>query len=427
MKIAIAGYGIEGKSSYNYFAAQGHAITILDQRSEIADVPEGAQAIMGEHAFDDLAAFDMVIRTPSLPPARLRGAKTIWSATNEFFAKCPAPIIGVTGTKGKGTTSSLIASILEKSGKKVHLVGNIGKPALEALDSVQTEDVVVYELSSFQLWDIEKSPHIAVVLMIEPDHLDVHATFDEYIHAKQNIVRFQTENDIIIFNAENTYSSEITAISKALKIPIPTNETVHVTDGFFWYGEQRLCPVESLKIPGSYHLHNASAAIAATWPYVKDGEVIAAGLGSFAGLPHRLNLVRKINGVSYYDNSIATTVGSVVADIKAFKQPKIIILGGSSKGIVDFEAIADASAKFNVKKAILIGEQAPKIQEALVEYKVPFENLGSNTTMSEVVRCAQQQAQPGDIVLLSPGCASYDMFKSYADRGDQFVRAVNEL
>lgn len=427
MKVAIAGYGVEGRASYEYFTRQGHEVVILDERSEIPNLPADAEVRFGETAFSGLEEFDMVVRTPSLKPAVLKSAKKIWSATNEFFAHCPAPIIGVTGTKGKGTTCSLIASILEKSGKTVHLVGNIGKPALEVFDSVQPEDIVVYELSSFQLWDIEKSPHVAIVLMIEPDHLDIHATFDEYTHAKQNIVRFQAENDLTIFNAENIYSSAIAAISRAVKVPIPTAQTVHVTEGFFWYGGQKLCPVESLKLPGAHNLDNACAAIAAVWPYVQDGPTIAAGLEGFTGLPHRLKFIREVDGVKYYDDSIATTVGSAIAAMKAFTQPKIIILGGSSKGVVNFEDIASTAARSGVKKALLIGEQAPKIQEALEKHSVPYENLGDTITMAGVVGRAHQLATSNDVVILSPACASFGMFKSYADRGDQFVQAVNGL
>jgi UDP-N-acetylmuramoylalanine--D-glutamate ligase len=427
MNIAIAGYGVEGKSSYNYFLAQGHTITILDQRSEIDGLPANAKVVLGKNAFSDLEKFDMVVRTPSLSPEALKSAKKIWSVTNEFFAHCPASIIGVTGTKGKGTTSSLIASILKKSGKNVHLVGNIGKPALDVLDSVSADDVVVYELSSFQLWDIEKSPHIAVVLMIEPDHLDVHASFEEYIQAKQNIVRFQTSNDIVVFNNENNYASTIAASSDAHKIPIQTGESVHVADGYFCNGGEIICSTENLKLPGAHNQDNACAAIAAIWPYVQDGRVIAEGMKDFTGLPHRLKFTREVNGVKYYDDSIATTAGSAIAAMKSFSEPKIIILGGASKGEVDYEALTLAAAKSNVKKVLLIGEQASKIQKPFEKYGVMYENLGSNIMMTQVVQRAFELATPNDVVLLSPAHASYDMFNNYADRGDQFVQAVNEL
>lgn len=429
MKVAIAGYGVEGKSSYRYFLAQGHDVAILDkQTGSTADLPEGARHVsLGANAFDDLAEFDIVIRTPSMPPELLKKAPKIWSATNEFFAHCPAPIIGVTGTKGKGTTCSLITAILKRAGKTVHLVGNIGIPALDVLPHIAKDDIVVFELSSFQLWDLQKSPHVAVVLMIEPDHLDVHTTFEEYTQAKQNIVRFQTQNDITIFNAENVYSASIASASRGQKIPVPSAEAVYVKDDYFWHKEQKICPVSSLKIPGVHNQDNACAAITGAWLYVQDPGVISQGLSDFTGLPHRLKLVREVDGVAYYDDSIATTVGSAIAAMKAFTQPKIIILGGSSKGVANFEDIASTAAVTGVKHAVLIGDQAPKIQELLEKHKIANTNLGSNITMSEVVKHASALAAPGDVVILSPACASFGMFKSYSDRGDQFIAAVNEL
>ena len=427
MNIAIAGYGIEGKSNYRYFSKLGHDITILDENPNVADLPEGAPVRLGENAFQNLADFDMVIRGGASVPPKLKGARKIWSATNEFLEKCPAPVIGVTGTKGKGTTTSLIAAILKAAGKTVHVVGNIGVAPLDALSTITQDDIVVYELSSFQLWDAEKSPHIAVVLMIEPDHLDVHASFDEYIAAKGNITRFQTETDTVVFAKNNLYSGLIAANSQAQKIAVQSEFTFYAKDGFFWHEDVQICPTDALKLPGAFNLDNACAAIAAAWNYTQDGKAIQEGLSSFTGLPHRLKFVRNVDGVAYYDDSIGTTVGSATAAIRSFDQPKIIILGGSSKGAIDFTELAKAAADEGVKKAILIGEQASVIQKALEGAGVAFDNLGSEVTMGEVVAHAKEMAVSGDAVILSPACASFGMFKNYADRGDQFITAVNAL
>lgn len=425
MKIAIAGYGTEGKSNYAYFSAQGHDVVIVDER-DVTDAPIDASVITGEDAFEKLSGFDMVVRTAGLAPRKIKTDGKIWSATNEFFAKCPAPIVGVTGSKGKGTTCSLVASILRAAGRTVHLVGNIGVPALDVLPEVTADDIVVYELSSFQLWDLEKSPRVAVMLMIEPDHLDVHADFDEYVAAKANITAHQTALDTLVYNAHNDASTDVASRSQAAKVPFPSLQTAHVHDGAFWYGDRRLCDVGALQLPGVHNLDNACAAIDAAWPWVQDGEAIAKGLSTFTGLPHRLKFVRELDGVSYYDDSIATTPGSAIAAMKAFDQPKVLILGGSSKG-ADFTDVAKMAKKSNVKKVLLIGAEAARIKPLMERTGVPLQDLGKDVTMPEIVAVARNEARAGDVVILSPACASFGMFKNYADRGDQFIAAVNNL
>src|SRR5690606_4917199 len=177
-----------------YWNTSGHELTIVDEGQPARTLPKDAATLIGDGVLAKLNDFDLVVRTAGLSPHKIVTDGTIWSETNEFFATCPAPTIGVTGTKGKGTTSSLVMSILRAAGKTVHLVGNIGTPALSVLAQIQPEDIVVYELSSFQLWDLEKSPHVAVVLMIEPDHLDVHSDMDDYVGAKMNSIRHQTSS-----------------------------------------------------------------------------------------------------------------------------------------------------------------------------------------------------------------------------------------
>lgn len=427
MKIAIAGYGAEGKSNYQYFLAQGHNLTIVDERETLPDAPAGVPTILGPGAFEKLHGFDMVIRTAGLAPRKIVTDGMIWSATNEFFAQCQAPIIGVTGSKGKGSTASLIASILQADGQTVHLVGNIGVPALNELAHIRKDDIVVYELSSFQLWDIKTSPQVAVVLMIEPDHLDVHKDMAEYVEAKAQIARFQSADDLVVYKVANQYSEAIAEGSAARAVPFQSDAFAHVQDGYFWYGEQQLCSVDALQLPGVHNQDNACAAIAATWERLADTESIARGLTAFTGLPHRLKFVREVQGVGYYDDSIATTPGSVIAALAAFEQPKVLILGGSSKG-ADFTELATAVAAANVRAVILIGAEADHIERSLREagYDAAH-NLGANVTMQTVVTQAATLSQPGDVVILSPSCASFGMFKNYADRGDQFIEAVTQL
>ncbi|MFZ2126270.1 MAG: UDP-N-acetylmuramoyl-L-alanine--D-glutamate ligase [Candidatus Microsaccharimonas sp.] len=426
MKIAIAGYGVEGEANYAYWSQDpDNQITIVDQK-DIPDrpLPEGVPTLLAPDAFEQLNGFDLVIRTAGLAPHKITTDGKIWSATNEFFAKCPADIIGVTGSKGKGTTSSLISSILEADGRKVWLVGNIGQPSLDILGEIQPNDIVVYELSSFQLWDIERSPKTAVVLFIEQEHLDVHADMSEYIEAKGNIARFQSPDDLLIFNAHNEYSRQIADLSSAKKVAYPGQNSAHVFEGKFFYNEQELCSVDALKIAGAHNVDNATAAIDAIWQYTKDPQVIETGLTNFKGLAHRLSFVRTVDGVDYYDDSIATTPGSAIAALRAFDRPKIIILGGSSKGS-DFSELA-REMKLHDVQAILVGDEAPRIAEALraVEFE-DFETIDGGA--EAFVRRAHELAQPGAAVLLSPAAASFGMFKNYVDRGEQFIAAVNAL
>ncbi len=426
MKIAIAGYGIEGASNYRYYAADpANEIVIVDQRQPDAALPAEIATIIGDDAFSQLDGFDLVVRTAGLAPYKIKTDGQIWSATNEFFAKCPAPIIGVTGSKGKGTVASLVAGILKAAGRKVWLVGNIGVAALDVLDSVSSDDIVVYELSSFQLWDLERSPHTAVVLFIEQEHLDVHLDMDDYLNAKANIARYQTADDRLIYNQSNQFARAIADQSTAQKLGYIDSQSAHVKDGSFWYGEQIICSINVLQIIGSHNVENACAAINAVWALTQDRAAIEQGLGSFQGLPHRLKFVRELDGVAYYDDSIATTPSSAIAALRAFAQPKVIILGGSSKGS-DFTQLGQELAQHNAR-AILIGAEAANIAHACQAAGFNDYEILEQATAKQFVERAQAVATPGSIVLLSPACASFGMFKNYSDRGDQFIAAVEAL
>jgi UDP-N-acetylmuramoylalanine--D-glutamate ligase len=367
MKIAIAGYGVEGESNYRYFSSNPeNEMTIVDQKAQPdRPLPEGVQTIIGDEAFGKLHGFDLVVRTAGLAPRNIKTNGKIWSSTNEFFSKCPAQIIGVTGSKGKGTTASIIASILKSAGKKVWLLGNIGVPGLDILEKINPDDFVVYELSSFQLWDLEKSPQIAVILYIEQEHLDVHYDIEEYVKAKANITKYQKSDDLLIYYQSNRYAKNIAENSLAQLLGYPDKSSAHVKDEYFYYGEQKICSTSSLGIVGRFNHDNACAAIDAIWGITQKTAIIESGLGSFKGLPHRLQLVRDINGVKYYDDSIATIPGAAIAALNAFDGPKVIILGGSSKES-DFTNLGKELANQDVK-AILIGEEAEKIAKSCNE------------------------------------------------------------
>lgn len=456
MKIIIAGYGVEGISNLIYFRQKfpDAEFVVADERpvDKLPTIPDGVKLISGKNAFSEqLSDADLVVRTASLPPRNIKTNGKIWSATNEFFDKCPAPIIGVTGTKGKGTTCSLIASILQQAGQTVHLVGNIGVPALDVLPKIKKTDIVVYELSSFQLWDLEKSPHVAVVLMIEPDHLNVHTDFADYLNAKKNIRCHQYLGDVCLYHPTNKYSREVAAmpfdglldrqghamceccgddaLDFAQRYAIADDDQVYVQDGYFCVQNRQICSTDHLRLPGAHNLENACAAMSAVTelPVTVTDEQFAAGLESFTGLPHRLKFVAEKNGVKYYDDSISTTPGSAIAALKAFTEPKILILGGSDKG-ADYAELAQEIARQQMRAVIVNGANASEIIEILHKNEVSCQVMQLEMTpMPMVVTAAASQAQPGDVVILSPAAASFDMFKSYNDRGEQFVAAVENL
>lgn len=431
MNIAIIGYGVEGESIYKYYRNlyPSAAITAYDNALQPKNpLPADVKFIGGVKDFKGIVA-DLAIKSPAIPPYDVEVTGTVTTMTREFMKLCPVPVIGVTGTKGKGTTASLVKAILTAAGKTAWLVGNIGVGAFDILAQIKPNDIVVYELSSFQLWDLDISPHIAVVLGIEPEHLDVHKDVAEYVDAKANIAKYQQPQDVVIYKSNNQYSEQIGQLSGGMKIPYQDEKTAHVREGRFYYGEQDLCSTAALRLPGLHNTDNACAAISATWQWVKDGNYIESGLMSFEGLPHRLKRVKAVNEVEYYDDSIATTPGSAIAALNSFEAPKIIILGGSSKGASYDEVVRVISEKSeSMRRVVLMGSEAPKFELALKTAGFArITNFGLTSTMDNIVKTIATMAEPGDVVILSPACASFDMFKDYADRGNQFIQAVESL
>jgi UDP-N-acetylmuramoylalanine--D-glutamate ligase len=370
VEVAILGFDTEGRSSYEYFAAQGHQITICDQSSKL-EVPAGVRAVLGPNYLDGLDRFDLLVRTAGLPPHKILDKNSavggkITTQVNEFFKASPTKnIIGVTGTKGKGTTSTLITSMLEAAGKDVHLGGNIGVPVLSLLDKLTPESWVVLELSSFQLIDLKASPHIGVCLLVFPEHLNWHADVDEYMNAKAQLFAHQTTEDIAIYFADNANSQQIAEHSPGQKIPFFAPPGAFIKDGAITIDGQEICQTHELKLLGSHNWQNACAAVTAVWQVTQDISAVKSVLTSFSGLPHRLELVAKVDGVRYYDDSFGTTPETAIVAIEAFEQPEIIILGGSDKGI-PFDNLAETIAnRSNIKKVIAIGQMGPAIASRL--------------------------------------------------------------
>lgn len=452
-KIAVLGFGVEGASSALFLSKKGANVTVLDAKSEgeldqeayQKVKKEGVQFVFGKDYLKDLRTYDMIIRSPGIKPtlpelteARDQGV-LVTSQTQLFLELCTAPVIGVTGTKGKGTTSSLIHEMLLASGFDSYLGGNIGTPPFEFLDKLTDTSRVVLELSSFQLQDAAKSPHIAVILMVTSEHMDYHTNHAEYIDAKRNILRFQTEADFAVVNRDYPASNESDIYTEGKVFYVSrertaTDQGCFVKDGAVWVGmngiEWKIVDVIDIKLPGKHNLENVCAAAMAATLAGADKNAIASVLKSFSGLEHRLELVREVDGVKYYDDSFSTTPETAIAAIEAFENPEILILGGSEKHS-DFTELGEIISKAkNIKAIIGIGVEWPRIKKSIEQSakgEEPLLFIEGATSMEQIVKAASKLATTGDVVLLSPACASFDMFKNYKERGEAFEKEVKNL
>ncbi len=423
-KIAVIGKGIEGEASFRFFKKVGASVDILDKNQ-------------GEDYLRNLDDYDLIVRSPGVKHSLLKVNKDkITSQTKLFFDFCPGEIIGITGTKGKGTTTSLIYEILKKQGIDAYLVGNIGKPPLDILDKLTPQSKVVFELSSFQLLDLDKSPHIAVLLMVTSEHLDYHKNLEEYIEAKRNILKFQSEKDFAIINRDYPSANEADILTKGKIFQISTEQDVlengaFIKDNAIWYkrdGEEEfVCETSQVLLPGKHNLENVLPAIIVSKIYNTSNETIISTLENFKGLEHRLELAREIGGVKYYDDSFSTIPETAIAAINAFDSPEILILGGSGKKS-DFKTLGKIiSENKNIKAIIGIGEEWKRIKQEISDPNHRMIIVEGAKNMQQIVLAASKIAKAGDVVLLSPACASFGMFKNYKDRGDQFKKEVGKL
>ena len=439
--VAILGYDIEGKASYEYYKKLGYNITICDQATNI-NIPIGTQASLGDGYLDNLAKFDLLVRTPGLHPSKILAKNPdvkdkIWTATNEFFKVCPSKnIIGVTGTKGKGTTSSLIYEILKRSGKQVYLGGNIGIAMLSLLNDIKPDDWVVLELSNFQLIDFIGRPKIGVCLMVAPEHLDWHSNVQEYYSAKSNLFNHHIASDLAIYNANDRNSSIIVANGKSLKIPFdvpnpPLNRSKNQSGSYIdrdciYYKGNFVCDLNDIALHGRHNIQNVCASISVTYD-ITHGNTLATvnAIKNFKGLEHRIEFVNEIDGIDFVNDSFATTPEATLAAMRSFNQPKVMILGGHDKG-VSFEPIIKEVLETNVRHVICIGDTGKEMAQKLRQYHYPHITDGL-TKMDDIVNVARDKAKKGDVVLLSTASASFGLFDNYKDRGNLFKQAVLDL
>ena len=451
MKLAILGYGTEGKSVEKYFKTHPYE-NIAPDDIEITVFDNFTDQDIKKFSLDQ---FDVIFRSPSVRPHYDFSAhdqdenkgetayvknKPYWtSATKYFFEHCPAEIISVTGTKGKGTTCSMITALLReihsklynksKGAPKVHLVGNIGIPPLDVLDEISEHDDVVFEMSSFQLWDLHKSSYVSVILRIEPDHLNVHKDFEEYVYAKAALARYKKAEDYLVYYRNNPVTTKIAANSLAHKLSYPIE-----------HPDQKLTSIlDSLQIPGAHNRENAEAALLAVAARYFGGNLkrmlssevypaLMSGLKNFKGLPHRCQFLRELNHVRYYDDNYSSALPALDVALDAFKSsPTILIAGGFSKG-TDTEVKQRIFSASNLKKVILIGSTAKILAKGEDENR--YELASSlKDAVNRARRAAEEVATSKNpaIVLMSPGFASFDMFKNFTDRGEQFTKLIKEL
>ena len=443
--VAVIGIGVSNTPLLELLLAEGIRVTACDKRSreqmgEQAEHLEqlGCELHLGADYLKDLDA-DVIFRTPGLRPdvpeiaACVDRGAVLTSEMEVFFEVCPCPIIAVTGSDGKTTTTTIIAELLKAAGRRVWVGGNIGHPLLCEADGMLATDYAVLELSSFQLMTMKHSPHIAVVTNLAPNHLDVHRDMAEYVAAKENIFRYQSGEDVAVFNADNDITAEQSRRAPGRARLFSRQD--EVADGVFLRGEDIVCrsgghervvmTTGDIKIPGVHNVENYMAAIAAVDGLVPD-EVIHRFAREFGGVEHRIELVRTYRGVRYYNDSIASSPSRTIAGLRSFHEKVILIAGGYDKHI-PFDVLGPEIVE-HVKLLVLCGATADKIRAAVENaprYQPGKPEIRDVTPFTAAVEAARDRAQPGDVVTLSPACAAFDQFKNFAERGKFFKSIVN--
>ena len=447
-KIAFIGTGVTNNDTIRLFLKKGIDVTLCDKKTreqvgELADEFEaaGAKLSLGETYLDAIFSCDIVFRSPGvyyhipeLQKAREMGI-VVTSEMEVFFDLCPCKTYAITGTDGKTTTTTITTEILERSGKKVHKGGNIGRALLPIIEEISEDDVAVVELSSFQLISMRKSPDSAAITNIYPDHLNVHSSMQEYVDAKKNLILHQNAFSTTVLNLDNEVNNLSGFVRGSLyKFSLktkPERGSFLDEDGWLCFTDkgvtERIVHKDEIKIPGMHNVENYLTAISLVHGEASS-KAIADTARNFGGVEHRIEFVRELDGVRYYNDSIATSPVSVIAGLNAFGRKVIMIAGGYDKKL-DYNQLAEPINKY-VKTLVLLGATADKIEEAVREYKNYNENecrIIRVSTMEEAVEAARRSAENGDIVTLSPASASFDMYKNFEERGRHYKSIVNAL
>lgn len=448
-KVAFIGTGVTNNDIIRLFLKKGISITLLDRKSpeQLGDIYTELEAAgvafqLGDSYLDHLTDFDVVFRAPGmyyhnekLQEARKNGV-VITTEMEVFFDLCPCKIYAVTGSDGKTTTTTLISEFLQASGVTVHKGGNIGRALLPIIEQIQDTDAAVVELSSFQLLSMRQSPDVAVITNIAPNHLDVHGTMEEYIQAKTNLITHQNAFSKTVLNADNALTWELQSMVRGTltafsRKTVPAYGAFLREDGMLCYHDgNHTIPVvaaSDIRIPGIHNVENYLAAITSVWGEVSIDTIVQVAK-TFGGVEHRIEFVRERKGVKWYNDSIATSPTRVLAGLNSFQTKLTVIMGGYDKKI-PFEPMAETVCD-KVKTVILMGVTAPKIEAAIrgaKNYQEGHPQLLHVGTMEEAVETADRITEAGDIVTLSPACASFDQYPNFEARGIHYKNLVKEL
>ncbi len=442
-KVTVIGIGISNLPLIKYLVKLGAKVTACDKRAseklgetakELLEL--GVKLNLGENYLENIDA-ELIFKTPGmrydvpeLLAAKGKGS-VVTSEMEVFFELCPSKIIAVTGSDGKTTTTTLIHNMLCEEGYKTWVGGNIGNPLLTQVGEMNENDIVVLELSSFQLHTMKKSPHIAVMTNITPNHLDMHKDYAEYIDAKKNIMKYQTKDDILIVNSSNEVTEKIgkSANGRLLEFSSKKKADICIENDCIYLKDKPILKLSDIKLPGMHNVENYMAAIGAVGELVSTQSINKVAK-SFGGVAHRIELVRELNKVRYYNSSIDSSPNRTINTLKVFQDKLIMISGGKDKGI-EYDEIGPAIIE-KVKVLILIGATSDAIENALNKaYKnqniEPCVKVIRVSEYTEAVKLAKENAKENDVVLLSPASTSFDMFNNFEERGNLFKKLVNEL
>lgn len=448
-KVAIIGLGVSNIPLLDYLHENNARVTIFDDK-EIDQIPKELMDKItkytfafsfGKNSLSKLVGFDLIFRSPSCLPTNPalsaeadRGA-IVTSEIEMLMKMCPCKIIGITGSDGKTTTTSLISCILKKAGYNCYLGGNIGVPLFTKLNEITPEDIVVLELSSFQLMGMDISPEISVITNITPNHLNIHKDYQEYIDAKKNIFKFQSPDGILVTNFDNEVTNNISKEANGKVIYFSSKQKLD--DGYIVDGNvikecddklrKHILNVKDVKLRGVHNYENICTAIAATRT-LADIDVIVDAVKQFEGVEHRLEFVREIIGVKWYNDSSSSSPTRTISGLNAFDEDIVLIAGGYDKNL-DYTPLAKPVVD-KVKTLILLGQTSGKIFDVVkeeLEKQNKTLDIYMCNSLTDTVATAKKHAKPGQIVLFSPASASFDMFKNFAERGEMFKDLVNKL